>query len=344
MLLKELREQTGLSQGRFAAKFDIPLSTYCHWEQGLRIPPEYVISMISTILTQEKQLNALGVGVIQSSSVSHDILSPKDPRSLSLTVGNFSKYVKYYQFDVFYRRELKLWAENGVFRGKKLHDYLFDNRLKYIGKTPDQLTDAEILRGLTISGVLKSYTVFDATTMSSVIDDYKIQSVYDPCAGWGERLLCCHLKKIPYYGVDINADLKVGYDRMIADLHIDNAMFEVGDSSVMPVTGNFDAIVTCPPYFIIEHYTDVGAENLSYSAFLDWWQHVVENSKNCNIRYFCFQINQKYREDLTAVVEKCGFALIDARVYKNNKSSHFTRKNGVNDKKEFEVMLVFERL
>jgi hypothetical protein len=46
---------------------------------------------------------------------------------------------------------------------------------------------------------------------------------------------------------------------------------------------------------------------------------------------------------MTEIVEKNGYVKIDEFVYANNKSSHFTRKNGVNTKKEYEIMLVFER-
>ena len=48
--IKELRFQTGLSQSKFAAMFDIPTSTLRDWEQGRRTPPVYVVNMIKTIL------------------------------------------------------------------------------------------------------------------------------------------------------------------------------------------------------------------------------------------------------------------------------------------------------
>lgn len=53
MDLKELRKFTGLSQSKFASKFNIPLSTYFHWEQGMRTPPKYVVDMMQTILELE---------------------------------------------------------------------------------------------------------------------------------------------------------------------------------------------------------------------------------------------------------------------------------------------------
>ena len=46
MDIKEIREITGLNQTEFAKKYDIPLRTYQHWENGDRNPPQYVLTML----------------------------------------------------------------------------------------------------------------------------------------------------------------------------------------------------------------------------------------------------------------------------------------------------------
>ncbi len=51
--LKELREKTGLSQKEFAARFEIPLSTYRKWEQGESKPADYVIKMLAAVIPSE---------------------------------------------------------------------------------------------------------------------------------------------------------------------------------------------------------------------------------------------------------------------------------------------------
>ena len=52
--LKQMRSNTGLTQAKFAAKFNIPVSTYEQWEMGMRTPPRYVVDMIATILDYER--------------------------------------------------------------------------------------------------------------------------------------------------------------------------------------------------------------------------------------------------------------------------------------------------
>ena len=59
MTIKELRERTGLSQSKFAAKFYTTPVNISHWEQGVRKPPEYVVKMIERILDLELENNIL---------------------------------------------------------------------------------------------------------------------------------------------------------------------------------------------------------------------------------------------------------------------------------------------
>lgn len=54
MTIKELRQQTGLTQAAFAKYFEIPLATIQDWEQGRRTPPEYLVKLMAYKLEAEK--------------------------------------------------------------------------------------------------------------------------------------------------------------------------------------------------------------------------------------------------------------------------------------------------
>lgn len=54
--IKELRQQTGLSQRNFAEKFSIPVRTVQKWEIGQATPPPYINTMIERILDLENSL------------------------------------------------------------------------------------------------------------------------------------------------------------------------------------------------------------------------------------------------------------------------------------------------
>lgn len=51
ILVRELRDKTGLTQKEFAGKYGIPLSTLRKWEQRESTPPEYVLNMLEKSLT-----------------------------------------------------------------------------------------------------------------------------------------------------------------------------------------------------------------------------------------------------------------------------------------------------
>ena len=52
-IIKELRSETGLSQKKFADKFEIPVASLQNWESGRTAPPPYVLFMIKSILLLE---------------------------------------------------------------------------------------------------------------------------------------------------------------------------------------------------------------------------------------------------------------------------------------------------
>lgn len=267
-------------------------------------------------------------------------LKLNDSKISKFTTNRITKVTKFYQQKAIFSRELDLWKMNPYYRETTLQMYLYHNRLKYLGKTVYQLSDFEILRGLSIAGIVKGYTKFDTTAMDDVLKSYDIGSVIDPCAGWGERLLCCYANGVSYNGFDINELLKDGYDNMISDFNMTSQTFTVYDSSVIgKISG--DAVITCPPYHNVEVYSDRGAENLSYDEFLLWWDKVVTNFGD--VTYFCIQINQKYKDDMLSIILEHDFEFVEEKVL-SSKASHFNRLPGSVNKKEYESMLICKKI
>ena len=58
--IKELRKKTGLSQSKFATKFEIPVRTLQQWEQGISAPPEYLVRMMAYIMLLEEKEESNG--------------------------------------------------------------------------------------------------------------------------------------------------------------------------------------------------------------------------------------------------------------------------------------------
>lgn len=243
-------------------------------------------------------------------------------------ITNVAQVAKLANWTEYFKREIELLKDPEVL------GELFINRYKYLGKLPHQLSNLALLNGLSISGKLRKYSTFDNCGMVQFIEKYQPTSIYDPCAGWGERLLTCHQYGIKYFGVDINSKTVEGLNTLIDAYNIDATVLCKDSSQVDSNT--YECLFTCPPYWNTEIYTKLGAENLSYEDFLSWWKTVIHKS-NCKI--VAYQINQKFKKDMNQQLLDLGYSFIEEIVLPQ-KSSHFTRKDG-NRKKEYESIQVF---
>lgn len=274
----------------------------------------------------------------------HYIPEDVDVQNMRLSWRSLSAIVKDAQRKVFYKRELELWNTNPLRNGKwgTVQAFLYANRYKYLNKLPNQLTDRMLLRAFRISGLHMGYTSFNSSLMRQVIDKYNVKSVYDPCAGWGERMMTCGKLGVSYEGCDINSELFEGYKKLYELIDGFKPVLHNNDSANQLVTGDADAVITCPPYKNIEVYSEDGAENLSDEDFAAWWSDVVKNCSYSNAKVFAVQTNQACRSVFADALEEQGWELKEELLFDNNQKSHFHRVSGMT-KREYESMLVFVR-
>lgn len=274
----------------------------------------------------------------------HYIPEDVDVSKMRLSWRSLSAIVKDAQRKVFYKRELELWNKNPLRHGKwgTVQAFLYANRYKYLSKLPHELTDRMLLRAFRISGLHMGYTSFNSSLMRQVIEKYNVKSVYDPCAGWGERMMTCGKLGVSYEGCDINSELFAGYEKLAKLIDGFKPVLHNNDSANQLVTGDADAIITCPPYKGIEVYSENGAENLSDEDFAAWWSDVVKNCSYSNAKVFAVQTNQACRSVFEDVLVAQGWQLKEELVFDNNQKSHFHRVSGMT-KREYESMLVFTR-
>lgn len=249
-------------------------------------------------------------------------------------------------WETFYARELQMWEADEVHHRKwgRLRARLLANRLHYLGKLPESAL--EVVRGLAISGEIRAYSTFANTAMTAVFDKYEPTHMYDPCSGWGERMLTCAQRGVTYTGTDISDAVVTAHQGLIDRLGLTDVSVSLGDSATRDMRGgSHEMVLTCPPYGDTEIYTSQGAENLDDEAFLEWWKQVVSMSVAPSTRVFVFQISEKWRKRMSAVVlDVLGDQWyladeIDASASRN----HFQRAQS-RQKHRGETMVVFERL
>lgn len=274
----------------------------------------------------------------------HYISEDVDVSNMRLSWRSLSAVVKDAQRKVFYKRELELWNKNPLRHGKwgTVQAFLYANRYKYLNKLPHELTDRMLLRAFRISGLHMGYTSFNSSLMRQVIEKYNVKSVYDPCAGWGERMMTCGKFGVFYEGCDINSELFGGYEKLAKLIDGFKPVLHNNDSANQLVTGEADAVITCPPYKNIEVYSENGAENLSDEDFAAWWSEVVKNCSYSKAKVFAVQTNQACRSVFEDALVAQSWTLKEELVFDNNQKSHFHRVSGMT-KREYESMLVFTR-
>ena len=249
-------------------------------------------------------------------------------------------------WETFYARELQMWEADEVHHRKwgRLRARLLANRLHYLGRLPESAL--EVVRGLAISGEIRSYSTFVNTAMTAVLDQYKPTSLYDPCSGWGERMITCAQRGVTYTGTDIFEAVVQAHQSLIDRLGLTHAHVTLGDSATRDMRGgSHEMVLTCPPYGNTEVYTENGAENLDDEAFLGWWKQVVTMSVASSTRVFAFQISELWRERMTDVAGQelgKGWRLAD-EIDASTSDSHFQRAQSTT-KRRGETMVIFERL
>jgi DNA modification methylase len=90
------------------------------------------------------------------------------------------------------------------------------------------------------------------------------ERLFDPFAGWGERHADAVAAGKEYVGYDINPHAIAEAQRVYG---VGNTL---ADSCTAPIPP-FDGLITCPPYWNLEVYSEAGIENAqSFEAFVKW--------------------------------------------------------------------------
>jgi len=100
---------------------------------------------------------------------------------------------------------------------------------------------------------------------------FNAQSVYDPCGGWGDRMIAAMAAGIDYHCRDTNPLVMAGYASMQYMYEYDgNISFEYEGSEVDAPNGVYDLVFTSPPYWKAEKYQGDKSSHVLYKKFEDW--------------------------------------------------------------------------
>ena len=235
----------------------------------------------------------------------------------------------------FYKKENEMW------KNEEIRNKIIKNRMYYLnqkhGKVggvekPENLTDKELLRGFKISGTHIGYSHFSPFWIKAFIEEFNIISIYDPCGGWGHRLLGAW--NIDYYYNDINIETVNGV-KNIFNLYLQynkkEKMFFNEDSANFIPPIKYDCVFTCPPYFNTEIYKEPFK---NFELFINWWDNTIKNALNGCKKYFAFVVNNKYKDVMNKICLKNNLVYLKEQLVGSNQKNHFQRNSSRSNKGE----------
>ena len=183
--------------------------------------------------------------------------------------------VKYYQQNSFYYHELQLW-KNPQNRIK-----IILNRLKYLNKSISEITQLDILDGFKRSGMHYGYSHFNSGLIKWFHEIYNSKICYDPCGGWGHRILGSLGIDLYIYN-DLSKSTFENCKQMCEELNISNVILFNNDCTKFDPNYEYDTMFTCPPYFNLEHYECGDFESLEdYNNFIDSLFNLFYQKDSC---------------------------------------------------------------
>ena len=226
---------------------------------------------------------------------------------------------------------IDVFQEDNIINAKWSHDTYTSKEMFELKKETMQHSSLKDQRRQ-LAENCKPISQFRSSLMITMIKLYKPHYILDFCSGWGSRLLAAlaYNDHVHYYcGIDPNPDLFDGYKKMINILIPDkndrkkyNMICDCAESCDIPdsphKSGLYDMVITSPPYYDSEIYSDNPNQSIiKYKNLEDWYTNFLLKASINAIRklnensHFIISINDtktdsyvnRYIKDISSIIE-----------------------------------------
>lgn len=177
---------------------------------------------------------------------------------------------------------LKLWTKENITKAFKSLD------------KPNRTVNSnfsEIKRAIKFNPV----TIYSPIMTKSIVKDLDCKTVFDPCIGWGGRMIgaTCLGKDYHYTGCEPFTKTYVGLENMAKELSIENqvTIYNKGVENVLEELNDkrYDMCLTSPPYFDLEVYCHEDTQSIKkYETYDKWIEHFMKPI----IEYVCSHVDK----------------------------------------------------
>jgi 16S rRNA G966 N2-methylase RsmD len=147
---------------------------------------------------------------------------------------------------------------------------------------------SELKRGIYFCCGMTKSTMYRPQMMKMICDHYSPKIVLDPCMGWGGRMLGAVASGAHYIGFDPNTLTYDNLKKLAKFLNIEDKVTLICDDAMNMDKHNLpyvDLILTSPPYFDLEVYTNESTQSISnhsnYRAWSDFFLKGIIKKSAC---------------------------------------------------------------
>lgn len=247
-----------------------------------------------------------------------------------------NKIIRTFQFYNLYQNEIRL------FRDFYIRYKLFRNRKKYLGLEYKDITPTIILNGFKISGIHYGFSMFNPGLAKWFIQTYNLKNkiCYDPCGGWGHRLIgiAPYVKKYIYN--DLSTHTVDSCKDIAKFIGVSNVEFYNEDARLFNPNDDYDFMFTCPPYYennhdLEEYECDGFKSEEDYEGFISSLYGKFIKKDSCKIFGLVIKDNmipnwmKEKSSETYCLSKKC--------------RTHFNRTSKSNKKNNYEYLYIFKK-
>jgi tRNA1(Val) A37 N6-methylase TrmN6 len=214
---------------------------------------------------------------------------------------------------------------------------------------------SEIKRGIYFCTGLTKNTMFRPHLAKAIVSSYPGETVLDPCAGWGGRMLGTVAAGKKYIAFEPNVETYNKLNELAEFLDIKDQIeiYNAGSEYMNSyLTKKVDIILTSPPYFNLEIYADGKAQSenqySSYESWRDGWMETVITTAISNLNdsgVSCWNVHNvgkmKMIEDVRNIHTKNGF--VEENKFCIGSSKRQAHQGNVKNEKNIDVTICYKK-
>jgi len=213
---------------------------------------------------------------------------------------------------------------------------------------------SELKRGIYFCCGLTKNTMYRPQMSKMICDYYKPKIVLDPCAGWGGRLMGAVSSGAYYIAFEPNTETYNNLLKLIDFLGISDRVQLICDDAMNMLNYDLpkvDLIITSPPYFDLEIYTNESSQSITnhcnYKSWSEYFLYgIIEKSTSLlnNTGISCWNVGKVGKNDMNIDVleyhTRLGFTNINEFSVISSKRQSLQKSN---NKKSMDNTTVFTR-